>query len=600
MTGYAIVVRRDAAPVEPDELHVLMPSLRRRGPHGEQVVAEAHVGIATALLDVGDPRLAPAWAVDGALLVAGQIRLDAREALVEALRWSGAKADVADADIHLFARAWRIWGDDAPSHLLGDFSAAIHDRESHVTTLVRDPFGVRMLFYHQDARRLLASNTLGALLDAGVSRELDEDAIADFVAEGFNEDPATTTFRAIRRVPPAHVVHIRADGCVESKCYWTLPAPAIDRSRDAETIVADFRLLLESAVRDRMRTPKLTVFMSGGLDSTTLAAIAARQDVHSQIVARTAHLPTLAPTEDTARAHLAAQHIGIPNLLSDVDEYGYREGTAQPIAPTLEPSGDPDLLGLHDELRRASEHAPVAFWGEDPDAYLSPPHLAELLRASAPHRFALDLIGHMLRERKRPYLGVRALVRKRRSASRTSHEERGGPPWLRADLRARRAERLESRRGGVHPTRSAAAERLEQYHWQPFLESLDAGFHGIPIDVRLPYLDLRLIRYALALPPMPWLQGKRLLREVAHGLIPDEVREAPKRGMPGLYEARIAQWWAREPAPFLPSPAFARFVDVAKLPPVDRTASVNDTLVHLRLRALDRWLRESHGSGAAD
>jgi len=61
--------------------------------------------------------------------------------------------------------------------------------------------------------------------------------------------------------------------------------------------------------------------------------------------------------------------------------------------------------------------------------------------------------------------------------------------------------------------------------------------------------------------------------------------------MPGLYEARIAQWWARAPAPFVPSPAFARFVDVTKLPPIDRTTSVNDTLVHLRLRALDRWLR---------
>jgi asparagine synthase (glutamine-hydrolysing) len=333
--------------------------------------------------------------------------------------------------------------------------------------------------------------------------------------------------------------------------------------------------------------------MSGGLDSTTLAALAARQeDVHTQVLARTAHLPTLAPTEDTARARLAAQHIGIPHVLSDVDEYGYREGTTLPIPATLEPSGDPDLLGLHDELRRASEHAPVAFWGEDPDAYLSPPHLAELLRASAPHRLALDLIGHLLRERKRPYLGVRALVRRRRAASRVSHEEQGGPPWLRADLRARRAERLQSRSGAVHPTRSAAAERLAQYHWQPFLESLDAGFHGIPIDVRLPYLDLRLIHYALALPPMPWLQGKRLLREVARGLIPDAVREAPKQGMPGLYEARIAQWWAREPAPFVPSAAFARFVDASKLPAVDRSTSVNDLLVHLRLRALDRWLRE--------
>jgi asparagine synthase (glutamine-hydrolysing) len=135
------------------------------------------------------------------------------------------------------------------------------------------------------------------------------------------------------------------------------------------------------------------------------------------------------------------------------------------------------------------------------------------------------------------------------------------------------------------------AERLAQYHWQPFLESLDAGFHSIPIDVRLPYLDLRLVHFALALPPMPWLQGKRLLREVARGLIPEEVRSAPKAGMPGLYEARLAQWWARQPAPFVPSAAFAQFVDVRRLPAIDRTTRVNDSLVHLRLRALDRWLR---------
>jgi len=595
MTGYAVVVRHDGASVERDVLRALMPSLRRRGPHGEHVVTGGPVGIATALLDVGDRRLAPAWVVAGSLIVAGQLRLDAREELVEELRWKGKNADLSDPDLRLFTQAWSAWGDEAPARLLGDFSAVVHDRESHVTTLVRDPFGVRMLFFHADAERLLASNTLGALLDAGVSRELDEDAIADFVAEGFNEDPSTTSFRAVKRAPPAHVVRVYADGRIESKCYWTLPAPEIDRSRDAETIVAEFRILLEAAVRDRMRTPALTVFMSGGLDSTTLAALAARQDDDAtRVVARTAHLPTLAPTEDTARAAVAAQHIAIPHLLSDVDEYGYREGTALPIPETVEPSGDPDLLGLHDELRRASEHAPVAFWGEDPDAYLSPPHLAELLRASAPHRFLLDLIGHVLHERRRPYLGVRALVRKRRAALR-GREDAGGPAWLRADLRTRRAERVRASERPAHPTRSVAAERLAQYHWQPFLESLDAGFHGIPIDVRLPYLDLRLIHYALALPAMPWLQHKRLLREVARGLIPEAVREAPKRGMPGLYEARIAQWWAREPAPFVPSPAFARFVDVSKLPPVDRATNVNDLLVHLRLRALDRWLRAVEG-----
>ena len=122
------------------------------------------------------------------------------------------------------------------------------------------------------------------------------------MTEGYNEDPATTVFRAIRRVPPAHVVRVFPDGREDSRRYWTLPAPAIDRSRGATEIVAGFRAVLEASVRDRIRSPSLTVFMSGGLDSTTLAAIAARElEQPSRLLARTSYLPTLVPTDDTRR-----------------------------------------------------------------------------------------------------------------------------------------------------------------------------------------------------------------------------------------------------------------------------------------------------------
>jgi hypothetical protein len=113
---------------------------------------------------------------------------------------------------------------------------------------------------------------------------------------------------------------------------------------------------------------------------------------------------------------------------------------------------------------------------------------------------------------------------------------------------------------------------------------------GVPIDVRLPFLDRRLIELALALPPIPWLQRKHVLREAARGLVPDVARCAPKEGVRGLYEARLAQWWAREPAAFAPCAALARFVDASALPRIERTSSVNAQLVHLRLRLLDRWL----------
>jgi asparagine synthase (glutamine-hydrolysing) len=450
-----------------------------------------------------------------------------------------------------------------------------------------------MLFWQRDGARLLASNTLAALLAAGVSRELDEDAIADVVAEGYNEDPATTVFRAIRRVPPAHVVTIHPDGREVASRYWSLPAPPIDRSRDAAAVVGEFRAVLEASVRDRIRSPSLTVFMSGGLDSTTLAAIAARElQDRARLVARTSHLPTLVPTDETRRAGIVAAALGVGHVLSDVDGYGYREGTLLAVPETPEPVSDPDLLALQDELRRASVHSPVAFWGEDPDSLLAPPHLGDLLRGSAAWRVALDVLGHIGRERTRPYLALRDLARGRVPGNPQCPDAAvGGPQWLRADLRVRRADRLRARTQPSHPTRSEVARRLDASHWQPFLESLDAGTHGVPIDVRLPFLDRRLIELAMALPPIPWLQRKHVLREAARGLVPDVARRAPKQGLPGLYEARLAQWWSREPAAFTPSDALARFVDASVVPSIARTSSVNEQLVHLRLRLLDRWLR---------
>ena len=150
-----------------------------------------------------------------------------------------------------------------------------------------------------------------------------------------------------------------------------------------------------------------------------------------------------------------------------------------------------------------------------------------------------------------------------------------------------------------HRTRSEAARRLDATHWQPFLESLDAGVHGVPIDVRLPFLDRRLIELSLGLPSIPWMQRKHVLSEAVKGLVPDVARCAPKQGLSGLYEARLEQWRARNPAPFTPGEAFARFVDASAMPPIDAMSSVNEQLAHLRLRLLDRWLRV-HAPSAAD
>jgi asparagine synthase (glutamine-hydrolysing) len=113
----------------------------------------------------------------------------------------------------------------------------------------------------------------------------------------------------------------------------------------------------------------------------------------------------------------------------------------------------------------------------------------------------------------------------------------------------------------------------------------------VPIDVRLPYLDRRVIEYAMTVPAIPWLQRKHLLREAMRDRLPDAVRVAPKRGQTGLSSHRLARWWASSPEAFVPSAELARFVDLSAMPALTPDIDPDVAHQHLRVRALDRWLR---------
>ena len=486
-------------------------------------------------------------------------------------------------------------GDEAPARVLGDYSVVVHDRESRATTLVRDPFGVRMLSITSATRRASSSPTRSPRCSTPASpRDLDEDAIADFVAEGYNEDPATTVYRAVRRVPPAHRCGCSPTAArrraATGRCRPRRSTARATRRRSSPSSAPCSRRACATGSARR----SLTVFMSGGLDSTTLAAIAARElEDRTRLVARTSHLPTLVPTDETRCARIVAESLGISHVLTDVDGYGYREGTWLAAPDTPEPVSDPDVLALQDELRRASAHAPVAFWGEDPDSLLAPPHLRDLLRGSPAWRVALDVLGYMMREQRAAVsracaiscAGARRGTRDRR---RTADRPGCAPIFGRAAPSAcARATRPS------HPTRSevgAPARRVRT--GSRFSSRSTRECTASRSTCGCPFLDRRLIELALGLPPIPWMQRKHVLREAVRGLVPGSARCAPKRGTAGVVRgAARAVVGARPRAVHALARRSREFVDVGALPPIDRSSSAADVRMNLRLRILDRWLR---------
>ena len=121
---------------------------------------------------------------------------------------------------------------------------------------------------------VIFSNTLDCVrLHPEISKELNESAIADFLLFGLNCDEATTTFRDIRRLPPAHLLSVSGDG-IRLERYWHVPTDGRIRYHRPDEYVEHFQSVMHAAVADRLRITRAGIWLSGGMDSSSIAATA--------------------------------------------------------------------------------------------------------------------------------------------------------------------------------------------------------------------------------------------------------------------------------------------------------------------------------------
>ena len=224
---------------------------------------------------VGGPTAPPPDATGGPALFAALARLDNRSELAD--RLGLAAADLARTpDDLLVRRTIERAGEAGIARMLGAFAFARWDVDAGRLLLGRDCLGNRALFFHRGPRLAAFATSLNTLLALpDVPREIDEIALAHFLALNLSEE-RRTFYRGIERVPSRSVVAIDRDGIAHRR-YW---APDLDGAppyRREEDCVERARELLDSAVAAAIRdTPRVAISMSGGLDSSAIAATAAR------------------------------------------------------------------------------------------------------------------------------------------------------------------------------------------------------------------------------------------------------------------------------------------------------------------------------------
>ena len=161
-------------------------------------------------------------------------------------------------------------------HLAGDFAFVLWDGERRRLLAARDQLGVRTLFHAESGSALILGDSLDwivgtSLAGRSIDREHDEQWIADFLTVGSSLDVERTVYRAVKRLAPAHLLEI-AGAAVATRRYWHLELGEPLYLERGAAYVERFLELMSHAVGDRLPAGQVGISMSGGIDSTTLAA----------------------------------------------------------------------------------------------------------------------------------------------------------------------------------------------------------------------------------------------------------------------------------------------------------------------------------------
>lgn len=606
MSGIVGIVNTDGAPVDHDLLRRMTEFMAQRGPDAQEIWADGPVGFGHAMLRTTresegeeQPR-----SLGGNLWVTADARIDGRAALVRKLEGAGFDGLKEAADADLILRAYAAWGEDCVQHLIGDFSFAVWDAPRRRLFCARDHFGVRPFFYASLKNCFVFSNTLDCLrLHPAVSSELNERALGDFLLFDLNYDLATTVFADILRLPPAHRLTL-SGGEPRPARYWSLPTDGRIRYRRRGEYVEHFRELLKEAVDDRLRTERAGVLMSGGLDSTAVAATAcellSREGGDFSLRAYTITYEKLIEYDEDYYAGLTAEALGIPLNLLVADDYKLFEKCFQPESCRPEPVPNPLRAINDDQYRQLSADSRVALSGHGPDTVLSthfPRHVASLARQGHTLRALADVGRYAFWQRQPPPVGVRTLLRRYLKREPTPPEPRV-PSWLNPDFIARenlaeRFRQLNTEPEPVHATNPVGYRRLDNPFWAYVFERDNLDVSRFAVEIRYPFFDLRLVSYMLAIPAVPWCVDKKLLRLAMRGSLPEPVRLRPKTPMVNdVFQARVDRGERPWVGKLNVLPALTKYFSSTDKQELERYGA-DDIWFSLRLVWLNYWMQQA-------
>jgi asparagine synthase (glutamine-hydrolysing) len=497
-----------------------------------------------AIIDLAGSRQ-PLWNEDRSVLTIlnGEVyNYRPLRAFLEKHGHSFGTAGDAETVVHLYEE----YGDAGVHLLRGMFAYAVWDRSRRRLLLARDRLGIKPLYYAQAGPTLAFASEVRALLAVpGVARDLDPDALAQYLALQYVPGPATI-LRGVRKLPPGHCLSWQ-DGRVEVRPYWDLVFDAGERRLDEATAAEELRGLLEESIAlHQVSDVPLGVLLSGGIDSAAVTALLSR--VSRRVKTFTVGFDVGGPRGELAEARAVARH-----LETEHHEVVMGPGLADALPGIVrmqdEPVGDPAAIPTFYVCRFAARTVKVVLTGEGGDELLGGYPRYGWLRLGERLRGWPGLTpaaGWLLRALPGRARDSRVLLRVSVLAGEAPLQDRhlawvatmtddvlrelGGRAGWSATSGAMRE--ILRRGGAADPVHRLMYLDVKTWLADDVLVKTDRMSMAASIEARVPWLDHRLVEFAASLPASVTVQSlgtKALLRRALRRDLPAAVLGRRKR-----------------------------------------------------------------------
>lgn len=556
-----------------NKIHVTQAtmSLEKRGPDVQDIYMDEWVALGHRRLSIIDTTSAgnqPMWDETNRYCIVFNGEIFNFPELKHELENKGITFN-SHSDTEVLLKLYINQKENCLNKLNGFFAFCIYDREEQTLFLARDRYGIKPLLYVFDEDKFIFGSEMKAILTYGIEKQIDYCSLYNYLQLNYTTAP-DTIFTNVKKLMPGHYLRIKQQQ-IETTCYYSIPSPpAGPSSLPYEEAKQKFKTLLEASVQRRLVADvPLGSFLSGGTDSSVIAALASKHkpDLHTFSIG----FKDEKFFDETHYARKVAEHLHTEHTvfsLTNDDLYAHLHDILNYID---EPFGDSSAIAVYILSKETRKHATVALSGDGADELVSGynKHAAfyrmqhagwkeKMVQQVTPFLKQLPQsrngkLSNKIRQLVRFGQGMNLSAQDRYwrwagyatndEALNLLHPELRIAKWLK-DFVPRKKHLL--RHIGERTTMSEILlTDMEVVLPNDMLTKVDLMSMANSLEVRVPFLDVEVVNFIFSLPDDYKINAhmrKRIIQDTFRDTLPAELYNRPKKG----FEVPLLKWFRSE------------------------------------------------------